>query len=321
VAWRLITNSVLDEVVGRIDGAQHRILIASPFIGRAVGQLLAGRIALNAGELGARPVARLLTAYTEAAIDAGALSAVALEAFLDAGVVIRTIPNLHAKTVVIDSWALVGSGNLSQSGMDSLNVELGLAGIGRQAETVAATFDEWWRHASRAPDARVTRADVRAGKARERAAQRVAARSPGHRPKGQALSRPTSKRLRDQLTNATRARAAASLRADLDMASGSPQPSIKRTMDGSAAYWNVAALWLDRDDPDRHQVRALLLQVLLRHPDESARGHAAWRLSRDGWPPSGPTQRVIAAVDTARRRDPAFVVRRNAARALSGDSV
>jgi hypothetical protein len=89
-------------------------------------------------------------------------------------------------------------------------------------------------------------------------------------------------------------------------------------MDVTPGYWNVAALWLDRDDPDRHPLRALLLEVLSRHPDESARGHAAWRLARDGWPASGPTTRIVSAVDRARRRDPAFVVRRNAARALSG---
>jgi hypothetical protein len=39
--------------------------------------------------------------------------------------------------------------------------------------------------------------------------------------------------------------------------------------------------------------------------------------ARDGWHESAPTKAAIAAVDPARATDPAFVVRRNAARALS----
>jgi hypothetical protein len=87
-------------------------------------------------------------------------------------------------------------------------------------------------------------------------------------------------------------------------------------MDGTAAYWNVAALWLDENDPDRRRIRARLLEVLRHHSDESARAHAAWRLARDGWSQAGPTKTIIAVVESAERSDPAFVVRRNASRAL-----
>jgi phosphatidylserine/phosphatidylglycerophosphate/cardiolipin synthase-like enzyme len=81
---------------------------------------------------------------------------------------IQTIPNLHAKVVVVDDWALVGSGNLTRSGTDHLNVELGLVSRGDDAAGVVDAFEAWWRHASRSAGAghagrRAARSAYRAG--------------------------------------------------------------------------------------------------------------------------------------------------------------
>jgi hypothetical protein len=136
-------------------------MIASPFVGREVGELLASRIALRRAADGQELDLRVLTAFRMVAIERGFLSASALCALSDSGAAVASIPNLHAKLVMVDEWALVGSGNLSQAGLNSLNVELGLSATGTDAEPVAELFNGWWRHAK---DNRgiVARADLRA---------------------------------------------------------------------------------------------------------------------------------------------------------------
>jgi phosphatidylserine/phosphatidylglycerophosphate/cardiolipin synthase-like enzyme len=75
----------------------------------------------------------------------------ALETLLDTSFEICSMPNLHAKVSLIDtSWGLVGSGNLTNSGLGSegrSNVELGVVLDAGQIATAGELFAGWWEGA------------------------------------------------------------------------------------------------------------------------------------------------------------------------------
>jgi hypothetical protein len=315
VTWQLAPSSVLDLVVENLDRLEQRVLIASPFIGREVGELLAARVAVRLRSANRPPPRlRLLTAFSDVSVRTGYLSATALRALMKMGFEARSIANLHAKVVVIDNWALVGSGNLSEAGLGGLNVELGLHARDTDADAAAEIFERWF---SQARSGRLLLSDVSDAAARERSpAARWAAGVLSA--KGPTLRAPGSAALRRLLRDPARQRALLELAADLLEVGTRPATSDVRRMRDTIAYRHCESLTVESPrDPDRVRIRELLLDVLARHPDENARAHAAWRLVNDGWYERGPARSVRRSVETAARDDPAFVVRRNARRALS----
>jgi hypothetical protein len=88
---------------------------------------------------------RVLTALDHDVIRLGRLSAQALSALNLAGAQIASIPLLHAKLVIVDQWALVGSGNLTTAGLAAGNIEVFAAVEDQAADAVAEIFDGWWR--------------------------------------------------------------------------------------------------------------------------------------------------------------------------------
>src|SRR4051794_12544038 len=144
-----VISTGLDALVQRLDRRPRRVWLASPFLGRDVGVMLAEDLAeLVEAEL--LDDVRVLTCLTEAGLRSGYTHPDAVRALVGAlptGAV-RTLANLHAKVCLVDGWALVGSGNLSASGVDGLNAELGLAGTDvAVVQEVASRFERWWSHA------------------------------------------------------------------------------------------------------------------------------------------------------------------------------
>jgi len=135
------------ELLARVRDAKERVWLASPFLSRPV----ADEIATAAGESSASEL-RLLTALVASSVQTRVLDPGGLETLLDAGFEICSVPNLHAKVSLIDStWGLVGSGNLTNSGLGSegrTNVELGVVLDDGQIATAAELFLRWWEDAS-----------------------------------------------------------------------------------------------------------------------------------------------------------------------------
>src|SRR4051812_33930620 len=58
-------------------------------------------------------------------------------------------PVREREVCLVDRWALVGSDDLSASGVNGLNAEFGLAGIDVAiVDEVARRFEGWWSYAS-----------------------------------------------------------------------------------------------------------------------------------------------------------------------------
>jgi hypothetical protein len=127
--------------------ATEAVRLASPFLSRAVARDVAA-----AGRASGVKSRRLLCALTERNVAARVLSAYGLQFLLDAGWEIRSVPNLHAKVAVIDrSWGLVGSGNLTGSGIGKQdpaggNIELGVVLDQQQIVLARGLYDGWWQH-------------------------------------------------------------------------------------------------------------------------------------------------------------------------------
>src|SRR6476659_10794792 len=131
------------ELLARIRGAEARVWLASPFLSRPVAEEIVTVVEeSSAGER------RLLTALVAGSVQARVLDPGALEILLDSGFELCSVPNLHAKLSLIDtSWGLVGSGNLTNSGLGSesrANVELGVVLDAEQIATAADLFARWW---------------------------------------------------------------------------------------------------------------------------------------------------------------------------------
>jgi hypothetical protein len=131
------------ELLARVRGAEQRIWLASPFLSKPVAEEI-----VSAAEESPAGERRLLTALVAGSVQTGVLSPDALETMLDAGFEICSVPNLHAKVSLIDTtWGLVGSGNLTNSGLGGegrANVELGVVLDPGQRATAAELFGRWW---------------------------------------------------------------------------------------------------------------------------------------------------------------------------------
>jgi hypothetical protein len=93
----------------------------------------------------------MITALGADPVRRGVLSVGGLEILHAAGFKLRAVPNLHAKTALVDDdWGLAGSGNLTVSGLGARaggNVELGVVLNPPQVSAAARYFRGWWRSA------------------------------------------------------------------------------------------------------------------------------------------------------------------------------
>ncbi|MCW2995066.1 MAG: hypothetical protein JWQ18_2561 [Conexibacter sp.] len=139
-----LVSGVREELVHAARHASSRVELASPFLSRPVAAALAHALAGSTA-----PRLRMLTALDPRAVAAGALSLQALELLMDVRVEVRTIADLHAKlTLIDDSFALVGSGNLTGKGLGGGpgdNLELGVMLDAAQSAKASKLFSSWWR--------------------------------------------------------------------------------------------------------------------------------------------------------------------------------
>jgi PLD-like domain len=135
-----------DDLIESVRRARRRSWLTSPFLSNAVAKLIAEAAKFS----GARDL-RFITALGADPVRRGVLSVRGLETLRVAGFELRSVPNLHAKTAVIDdSWGLAGSGNLTASGLGTQNggnVELGVVLSRSQVSTAARHFSAWWTSA------------------------------------------------------------------------------------------------------------------------------------------------------------------------------
>lgn len=131
------------ELLARIRGAEQRVWLASPFLSKPVAEEIVTTV-----EESSATERHLLTALVAGSVQTRVLDPSGLETLLDAGFEICSVPNLHAKVSLIDmSWGLVGSGNLTNSGLGSegrANVELGVVLDAEQIVTAAELYGRWW---------------------------------------------------------------------------------------------------------------------------------------------------------------------------------
>lgn len=131
-----------DDLLAEIGGAQERVWLVSPFLTLGV----ATAIVETLGTSGAQD-RRLLVALTEHGVRARVLDPKALRLLHQARFRIESIPNLHAKLSIVDGWGLVGSGNLTGSGLGGTagaNIELGVVLSATQLRESAGIFERWW---------------------------------------------------------------------------------------------------------------------------------------------------------------------------------
>jgi hypothetical protein len=234
-----------------------------------------------------------------------------MTAFLEVGVKFRSITNLHAKIVVVDdSFALVGSNNLTAGGMAAHNVELGVIMRSRNAvQAVAAVFNYWWD--------RTSEADEFDAKMLKKIRKKVVVRKRSSDPLvGHSLATPATEKFEEMVKRNRRDRAIASLRSNL-VPPGKPLP--RNDMEfmpdrHAAAYRQVRTLRerVTRARAETDQARETLLLVLARHKAPDARAHAAWRLSHDQWLVQQHRSEIAAALKQQHAADPARVVVRAA---------
>jgi hypothetical protein len=125
--------------------ARNRIWLASPYLSMTAAK----RLVEETASAPARE-RRLLTAVDERSVRAGTLSADALLLLQANDFEVANIDNLHAKLSLVDSWGLVGSGNLTGAGLglkSEGNLELGVELDPAQCRGAAAIFERWWRRA------------------------------------------------------------------------------------------------------------------------------------------------------------------------------
>jgi hypothetical protein len=136
-----------EPLLAAVRSAQRKVFIAAPFVSGDVAAALAkGALASTASER------RFLTALTEGSVRSGFLNPRGLRKLMDSGFQIASIPNLHAKVALVDNrWGLVGSGNLTNSGLGgrkTANVELGVGLTRSQIQEGWRIAEAWWDAAS-----------------------------------------------------------------------------------------------------------------------------------------------------------------------------
>ena len=139
------------ELVEKVERARQRILLVSPFITAGVAKEIAA-----AAERSSAAERRLITALDERSVRSRVLDPKGLRRLKEAGFVIAHVEHLHAKVSIVDRrWGLVGSGNLTDSGLGSKdeekerrgNVELGVILTRPQVTRAAELVNHWWQGA------------------------------------------------------------------------------------------------------------------------------------------------------------------------------
>ena len=296
-----LTDEALDRIATQLGFAARRrsntdgrIWVATPYIGSEIGALVAasaGAVKLRRPSLSLR----LLTDLDPTAIAAGALSFDAVEAFDEAGFDMSSLEKLHAKVVVIDDWALIGSANLSQGG-GYRNHELGVVLSGDLPGSLLEQFDAWWAHARAFTSAKIKRSFH----ALENTASRPANRPRAGLPRGR-MNRsigPAAKRLLAH-SAADELQKVCALKAPL------PDRQVIAEAARTRSYRQVGSV--AHEEPST-QVRARLFANVVRyHYDVGARVMAANHL-REVATSEGPPS-ALSALHRAYREDPTIVVK------------
>lgn len=147
------------ELLQQIEGARERVWLASPFLTTPIAHHIAKAVKRSATK-----ERRLLTALVGGSVRVRALDPKALLILRDAGFVIASIRNLHAKVSIVDSsWGLIGSGNLTNAGLGSTergNAELGVVLDSTQIGEAVAIFNGWLEEADPVDGERIEEFDA-----------------------------------------------------------------------------------------------------------------------------------------------------------------
>jgi hypothetical protein len=156
------SGSILDTtrapILQRVRTAKSELLVAAPFISAGVAA------EISRASLGAPAEKRmLLTALNDDAVARGYLDPAGLRLLADSGFEIRSIRNLHAKFVLVDgAWGVVGSGNLTSTGLAGArrrNLELGVVLTRSQVAAAREIAMRWWEKGAPVDDAELSRCE------------------------------------------------------------------------------------------------------------------------------------------------------------------
>jgi PLD-like domain len=156
------------ELLRRIGRARQSVRLVSPYLSREVARAIVDQVSIS------RPAERhFLTAVDGEQEGSAFLDPDALAALDDADFDIRSVPNLHAKvSIVDDGWCLIGSGNLTGTGIGGVrrpNVELGVIVDGAVRKKAIALVSDWWLAGTRVTRGQIDRmARTRPGGRRRR---------------------------------------------------------------------------------------------------------------------------------------------------------
>ncbi len=244
----------------------------------------------------------------------GFVSAVAAKALRDSGFQICSLQGLHAKLVVVGSWAYVGSANLTERGLGGGgNHELGVVLSNADAEKACTFFNIWAKAAQPVKDLDVERWATREHKKPPERLDKeaimawpAAANNMRRRPPETWKQYVHDRRLSEAIHSLE-----AKLQPDAKSLHGVRATRIQR----DAAYRDAVLLRITDDDPMSARKTEVLLEVLEHHPDQNARAHAAYRLGFDPAPQTrhSKIRRSLRRAEQDRSR----VVRRAASRSLT----
>lgn len=132
-----------DALFERLKAATGDVLLVSPFLSFTVCDRIAEMCAQSPGAW------RLVTRKDAAAANTGHLNIPGLRRLLSAGVKLEHVTGLHAKVFLVgDEFGLVGSANLTESGLGSSpnpNAELGVQLTSEEVAASRAIITDWQR--------------------------------------------------------------------------------------------------------------------------------------------------------------------------------
>ncbi len=152
------------------DRTKRRMWITTPYLGHVDAVL---RILGSRWRDSKNLDVRLLIDADNAAVDPETL-----ELFCEHARV-KTLPALHAKIYICDDVALVTSANLTKTAFSKRH-ELGVFSGGRNAQEVAAVFDQWWSVSSEPTDQQIRRLERGAVNRQEEPVSRSSTSWPVH---------------------------------------------------------------------------------------------------------------------------------------------
>lgn len=309
-----LLTAPLAELETRIESAQHRVWIASPYLGRGTG-LYVAKLVAEAPRIRSLDV-RLLTTLGEREISGGFCSPDAIRAFLSTGAQVCAVNNLHAKLYVVDDWAMLGSANLTDGGLNAGNLELVCALDVEDAASTVARFRAWWELAD-TPEGRVSRAAL--ARRREPKHTPWQARSASTLPgvtidAGEANAGYQRHKQTDRQEKAIRALERGLVKRGESPGRGGGKKTMTRR-DRAADYWNCRRL-IDPCPELADEIHRTLLDVLTSHRSAGARAHAAYRLAIDVRDDPDERDEVLKRLARAANDDVSDLVRVRAKAAL-----